>query len=95
MTKWTELTTYIHDLQNQKNQQLNCIEPDIARPHSLKTLHEVCKQRIRELEAENKELKRQNDLLRGHVAYVFELKSECSRLRAQLQQLTQQSTRGK
>jgi hypothetical protein len=86
--KWTELTAYIHDLQNQKTQQLHKIEEFEPGPHSLKTLHEVSKQRIRELVAENQELKRQNQNLRGHVAEIFELKSECERQRIQIQQLT-------
>ncbi|MDZ8226946.1 DUF6262 family protein [Nostoc sp. ChiVER01] len=86
--KWTELTEYIHDLQSQKTQQLNSLEEKQPGPHSLKTLSEVFKQRIRELSAENRELKRQNQNLRGHVAEIFELKSECERLRTQIKQLT-------
>ncbi len=86
--KWTELTAYIHDLQNQKTQQLKQLEENKPGPHSLKTLHEVSKQRIRELVAENRELKRQNDLLRGYVAEIFELRDECERLRTQLRELT-------
>ncbi|WP_392530090.1 DUF6262 family protein [Nostoc sp. C117] len=86
--KWTELTEYIHDLQSQKTQQLNSLEEKQPRPHSLKTLSEVFKQRIRELSDENRELKRQNQNLRGHVAEIFELKSECERLRTQIKQLT-------
>ncbi|MEA5551858.1 DUF6262 family protein [Anabaena cylindrica UHCC 0172] len=86
--KWTELTEYIHDLQSQKTQQLNSLAEKQPGPHSLKTISEVFKQRIRELEAENRELKRQNQNLRGHVAEIFELKSECERLRTQIKQLT-------
>ncbi|NMF62498.1 transposase (plasmid) [Brasilonema octagenarum UFV-E1] len=86
--KWTELTEYIHDLQSRKTQQLNSLEEKQPGPHSLKTLSEVFKQRIRELEAENKELKRQNQNLRGHVAEIFELRSECERLRTQIKHLT-------
>lgn len=86
--KWTELTEYIHDLQQQKNQQLNRIESKEPGPHSLQTLYEVAKRRIGELVAENGELKRQNERLRGHVAEVFELRSECERLRTQLNRLT-------
>lgn len=86
--KWTEFTQYIHDLQSQKTQQLNSLESKEPGHHSLKTLSEVFKQRIRELETENRELKRQNQSLKGHVAEIFELKSECERLRTQIQQLT-------
>lgn len=86
--KWTELTEYIHDLQSQKTQQLNSLESKEPGPHSLKTLSEVFKQRIRELSDENRELKRQNENLRGHVAEIFELKSECERLRTQIKLLT-------
>lgn len=86
--KWPEITTYIHDLQNNKTQQLNKIEEKEPSPNSLKTLHEVSKQRIRELEAENSELKRQNEKLKGHVAEIFELRDECERLRAQIRELT-------
>ncbi len=82
--KWPEITAYIHDLQNQKNQKLHLTEPKQPGVYSLKTLHEVSKQRIRELEAENQELKRQNDLLRSHVAEIFELRSESERLRVQI-----------
>lgn len=86
--KWTELTEYIHDLQSQKTQQLNSLESKEPGHHSLKTLSEVFKQRIRELSDENRELKRQNENLRGHVAEIFELKSECERLRTQIKLLT-------
>lgn len=93
--KWTELTAYIHELQNQKNQQLHELEEKEPGRHSLKTLHEVSKQRIRELVAENQELISQNEMLRGHVTEIFELRSECERLRTQLRQLiqTQPSTK--
>ena len=90
--KWTELTEYIHDLQSQKTQRLNSLESKQPGPHSLKTLCEVFKQRIQELSDENRELKRQNQTLRGHVAEIFELRSECSRLRTQIQQLTTPSS---
>lgn len=86
--KWQEITAYIHDLQNQNSQQLRQSEEKEPGPHSLKTIHEVSKQRIRELEAENRELKSQNEKLRGYVAEIFELRSECERLRSQLLQLT-------
>ncbi len=64
-------------------------------PNSLKTLHEVSKQRIRELVAENREIKRQNEKLRGHVAEIFELREECERLRTQLRLLTPPSQKMK
>ncbi|MDV2994631.1 MAG: hypothetical protein N4J56_004285 [Chroococcidiopsis sp. SAG 2025] len=86
--KWSEITEYIHDLQNQKTQQLHHLEEKQPTPHSLKTLHEVSKQRIRDLVAQNQELKRQNEKLRGHVAEIYELREECHRLRQQLQELT-------
>lgn len=86
--KWSEITAYIHDLQSQETHQLHHLEEKQPTPHSLKTLHEVSKQRIRELVAENQEMKRQNEKLRGHVAEIFELREECERLRTQLRQLT-------
>ena len=85
--KWSEITAYIHELQNNKTQQLHYLEEKEPTPNSLKTLHAVSKQRIRELVAENWEIKRQNDLLRGHVTEIFELREECERLRTQLRQL--------
>ncbi len=90
--KWTEITSYIHDLQNQKTQQFNTLEQKEPGAHSLKTLHEVSKQRIRELETENRELKRQNEKLRGYVAEIFELRDESEKLRLQLRQLTRPKT---
>ena len=89
--KWPELTAYIHDLQNHKTTHLKELEKKRPGPHSLKTLHQVSKQRIRELETQNQELKHQNQVLRGHVAEIFELRSECERLRAQILKLTQPS----
>ncbi|HCF29541.1 MAG TPA: transposase [Cyanobacteria bacterium UBA11049] len=86
--KWSEITAYIHDLQSQETHQLHHLEEKSPTPHSLKTLHEVSKQRIRELEVENRDLKRQNEKLRGHVAEIYELREECNRLRQQLQELT-------
>ena len=90
--KWDEIKTYIHELQTKKETQLHQLEEKKPTPHSLKTLHEVSKQRIRELEAEIKELKRQNEKLRGHVAEFFELRDECERLRTQLRELTAPET---
>lgn len=89
--KWPEITAYIHDLQSEKSHQLHQLEDKLPTPYSLKTLHEVSKQRIQELVAENRELKRQNEQLRGHVAEIFELREECERLRTQLRQLTSPS----
>lgn len=86
--KWPEITEYIHDIQNQETQQLHQLEEKPPPTYSLKTLHEVSKQRIRELVAENRDLKRQNEKLRGHVAEIFELREEYERLRTQLRQLT-------
>lgn len=86
--KWSEITAYIHDLQNQETHQLHHLEEKPPTPHSLKTLHEVSKQRLRELVADNRNLKRQNEKLRGHVAEIFELREECERLRTQIRQLT-------
>jgi hypothetical protein len=78
--KWTELTEYIHDLQK-KAEPVNTIQDKTPGTHSLKTLHEASKQRIRSLETENQELKRQNEVLRGHVGEIYELRDECERLR--------------
>lgn len=86
--KWDEIKAYIHELQQQKQNTLNPIEEDNKeRPHSLKTLHEVAKQRIRNLEATIKDLKHQNEKLRGHVAKIYELRDENERLRTQLREL--------
>ena len=86
--KWDEIKAYIHELQQQKQTTLNPIEENSQhQPHSLKTLHEVSKQRIRDLEATIKELKHQNEKLRGHVAEIYELRHENERLRIQLREL--------
>ena len=86
--KWDEIKAYIHELQQQKQNTLNRIEEDNKeRPHSLKTLHEVAKQRIRDLEATIKNLKHQNEKLRGHVTEIYELRDENERLRTQLREL--------
>lgn len=86
--KWDEIKAYIHELQQQKQTNLNPIqENNKHQPHSLKTLHEVSKQRIRVLEATIKELKDQNEKLRGHVTEIYELRDECQRLRTQLREL--------
>ena len=86
--KWDEIKAYIHEIQNSKQSTLNPIEEDNKeRPHSLKTLHEVAKQRIRDLEATLKDLKHQNEKLRGHVTEIYELRDENERLRTQLREL--------
>ncbi|MBG1268562.1 DUF6262 family protein [Nostoc sp. WHI] len=84
--KWDEIKAYIHDIQHEKETQLNPLEEKDPRPHSLKTLHEVARQRIRQLEAEIRELKHQNEKLKGHVAEIYELRDECDRLRSQLRE---------
>lgn len=85
--KWTELTEYIHDLQRKKGQNLNPIDEKTPGQHSLKTLHEAARQRIKELENQVKELKHQNEMLRGHVIEIYDLRDECERLRKQSREL--------
>ncbi len=85
--KWDEIKAYIHELQQKKNTQLNLLEEPLAKPNSLKTLHEVARQRIKDLEAEIKDLKQQNEKLRGHVVEIYELRDKCERLRKQLREL--------
>lgn len=86
--KWPQVKEYIQSLRSEKAQQLQPLPEKEPGPHSLKTLHEVARKRIQELEAQIQELRRQNELLRGHVAEVYECKDECNRLRQQLQELT-------
>lgn len=86
--KWDEIKAYIHELQHQENTQLNILEEPESKPNSLKTLHEVARQRIKNLEAEIKDIKQQNEKLRGHVVEIYELRDECERLRKQLRELT-------
>lgn len=94
--KWDEIKAYIHQLQHKKETTLNPIENNNKyQPHSVKTLHEVAKQRIRELEATVKEFKLQNEKLRGHVTEVYELRDECERLRTQLRDLTNPTSSSK
>ncbi|MEH2084585.1 MAG: DUF6262 family protein [Nostoc sp.] len=83
--KWDDIKAYIHNIQHEKETQLNLLEQKDLKPHSLKTLHKVARQRIRQLEAEIRELKHQNEKLKGHVAEIYELRDECDRLRSQLQ----------
>ncbi|MBW4533664.1 MAG: hypothetical protein KME09_06970 [Pleurocapsa minor HA4230-MV1] len=87
--KWDDIKAYIHELQNQKSTTLNSLEEPEGkeRPHSLKTLHQVAKDRIRKLEEEIRQLKHQNEILRGHVAEIYEIKDENERLRTQLREL--------
>ncbi len=94
--KWDEIKAYIHELQQKKETTLNFLEEDSKhRPHSLKTLHQVAKDKIRKLEAEIKELKHQNEILRGHVAEIYEIRDENERLRTQLKELTRPSPTSK
>ncbi len=95
--KWDDIKAYIHELQNQKETTLNSLEEPEGkdRPHSLKTLHQVAKDRIRKLEEEIRELKRQNEILRGHVAEIYEIRDENERLRSQLRELTSSNSSSK
>lgn len=86
--KWPQIKDYIQCIRDQQEHQFQSLaqerEPG---PHSLKTLHEVSRKRIGELEAQLKELKRQNEVYRGHVAEIYELRDEVERLRTQLREL--------
>lgn len=95
--KWPEITDYIHELQRQQSTQLNPLEGTATdpKPHSLKTLHEVARSRIRQLEAEIVALKQDNERLRGHVVEIYELRDECERLGQQLRELTSPRPSGK
>ena len=95
--KWDEIKAYIHELQQKKETTLNSLEEPEGkdRPHSLKTLHQVAKDKIRKLEEEIKELKRQNEVLRGHVAEIYEIRDENERLRTQLRELTSSNSSSK
>ena len=95
--KWDDIKAYIHELQQQKETTLNSLEEPEGkdRPHSLKTLHQVAKDKIRKLEDEIKELKRQNEILRGHVAEIYEMRDENERLRTQLRELTTSNSSNK
>ena len=88
--KWDDLKAYIHELQQKIETTLHSLEEPEGKyqPHSLKTLHQVAKDKIRKLEDEIRELKRQNEFLRGHVAEIYEIRDENERLRTQLRELT-------
>ena len=88
--KWDYIKAYIHELQQKKETTLNSLEePQTTdRPHSLKTLYQVSKDKIRKQEDEISELKRQNEVLRGHVAQIYEIRDENERLRTKLRELT-------
>ena len=95
--KWDDVKAYIHELQKQKETTLNSLEEPEGkdRPHSLKTLHQVAKDKIRKLEGEIRELKRQNEVLRGHVAEIYEIRDENERLKTQLRELTSSDSSSK
>ncbi len=95
--KWDDIKAYIHELQQKKETTLNSLEEPEGkeRPHSLKTLHQVAKDKIRKLEEEIRELKRQNEVLRGHVAEIYEIRDENERLRSQLRELTSSDSSSK
>ena len=95
--KWDDVKAYIHELQQKKETTLNSLEKPEGkdRPHSLKTLHQVAKDKIRRLEEEIRELKRQNEVLRGHVAEIYEIRDENERLRTQLRELTSSNSSSK
>ena len=88
--KWNDIKAYIHELQQKGETTLNSLEEPrrVDRPHSLKTLYQVTKDKIRKLEDEIGELKHQNEVLRGHVAQIYETRDENERLRTKLRELT-------
>lgn len=89
--KWDEITDYIHRLQQGKETRLHPSEEQGSNSHGLKALDKVAGCRIAKLEAEIKELKVQNEKLRGHVVEIHELRDECERLRKQRRELTNPS----
>lgn len=95
--KWDDIKAYIHELQQQKETTLNSLEEPEGqdRPHSLKTLHQVAKDKIRQLEEEISQLKRQNEILRGHVAEIYEIRDENEKLRTQLKELISSNSSSK
>lgn len=86
--KWPQIKEYIRDLRGQKKLKKSSENSKEPGPHSIKTLHEISRNRIKELEAKNRDLTQQNQLLRGHVAEIYELRSECDRLRKRVRELT-------
>lgn len=93
--KWPQLKDYIQSLREKQAIQSKLPPPKREPgPHSLKTLHEISRKRINELEDKVRELKQQNQLLRGHVAEIHELKDENERLRSQLRELMTPKTEG-
>ena len=86
--KWDDIKAYIHEVQKRQNTTLNELKEKEEKSgvYSLKTLHEVAKDRIRQLEAKIEELERQNKLLRGHIAEIHELRDENQRLHNQLKE---------
>lgn len=95
--KWDVVKDYIQsEKERQFEEKQNHSTPDIApeselRPHSLRNLYEVAQKQITKLEAEIEELKRQNRLLRGHVAEIHELRDDRERLRQRVRDLTYSS----
>ncbi len=87
--KWDDIKAYIHEVQKRQNTTLNELKEKEEKSgvYSLKTLHEVAKDRIRQLEAKIEELERQNKLLRGHIAEIHELRLEKVGGQAKLAQL--------
>lgn len=86
--KWTQIKDYIQSEREQDEKTTEQLPEREPGPHSLRTLHEIARKRIQELEAEVKELKRQNELLRGHVAEIYDLRDECERWRERVRELT-------
>ncbi|BAY86052.1 hypothetical protein NIES267_55580 [Calothrix parasitica NIES-267] len=80
--KWDDIKAYIHELQQHKETTLNQIKEPIDKyqPHSFKDLYQIAKDKICNLDSEIKELKRQNEILRGHVAEIYEIRDENKRL---------------
>ena len=95
--KWDDIKAYIHELQQKKETTLNSLEEPEGKfqPHSIKTLHQVAKDKIRILKEENRELKRQNEVLRGHVAEIYQIRDENERLRTHLKEITNTNSSSK
>ena len=89
LNKWPEVKTYIQEARDIKTGKDFLIPKERETgPYSLKTRHEIDRNRIKVLEAEIEELKRQNQLLLGHVAEIYELRDECERLRSRVRAIT-------